>query len=67
MNASKFIGYILLYAIGITLIIEGIFLNIISLISNNGLYLINGAGLIFLGAILYSAAKTLSKNLHKEE
>ena len=65
MDASKLLGYVVLHALGLTLILEGIFLNVIGILFNDGLYVIEGAVLIFLGALGMSIGNLLFKQLRE--
>ncbi len=59
MSYKKIIAQIILYAIGITLIIEGIFLNIAAIITNDAQFMFQGTGLIFIGAISLGTSKAI--------
>jgi len=61
MNYTKLLGHVTLYAIGLMLIIEGIFLNIIAIKANDAQFLFQGAILIFFGGLSLSASRFISK------
>ena len=65
VNYTKLLVQVIAYSLGLMLVIEGIFLNIVAIISNDATFMIQGAVLVFLGAIGLSISRyvlALSKN-----
>ena len=56
VNNTVFWLFVILFALGLTFIIEGITLNVVGVIGNDASYLFEGALLIFVGSMSLSTS-----------
>jgi len=52
---------IFLFALGVMLIVEGLFLNVLGVIINDGSFMVEGAFSVFIGALLFGLGRSLDR------